>query len=125
MYPTKAGNWGLPYDGGFIGRAHSPMNLVQKDPNAKAQNLELQGISLDRLQDRAKLRGAIDNFRRSVDTTGQMDGLDVYSRQALGILSRSKLMDALDLSKEDPKVAERYGVNDPKLTYDGPPKMVR
>ena len=126
MYPTKAGNWGLPYDGGFIGRAHSPMNLVQKDPNEKAQNLELNGISIDRLQDRSKLRNAIDKFRRSVDATGQMEGLNDYNRQALSILSRSKLLDALDLSKENPKVAERYGVNDPKLTYgEGAPKMVR
>ncbi len=125
MYPTKGGSWGNPYDGGFMGAAHSPMNLVEKDPGAKPQNLALQGISLDRLHDRNRLRSAIDKFQRAADATGQMAGLDIYSQQALGILSRSKLMDALDLSKENPKVAARYGVNDPVYTYDGPPKMVR
>ena len=33
-------------------------------------------------------------------------------------------MDALDLSKEDPR-AERYGVNIPKYQRDGAPKMIR
>ena len=31
-------------------------------------------------------------------------------------------MDALDLSKEDPRIAERYGVNIPKYQRDGAPK---
>ncbi|MGB0583099.1 MAG: DUF1501 domain-containing protein, partial [Limisphaerales bacterium] len=125
MYPTRGGNWGQPYDGGFIGQAHAPMNLVQKDPNARVQNLSLQDITLDRLDDRRQLSRAIDQFRREADATGQMSGLDIHNQQALDILSGAKLLDALDLSKEDPKVVERYGVNDPVYTYDGPPKMVR
>ena len=125
MYPTRGGNWGQPYDGGFIGQAHAPMNLVQKDPNARVQNLSLQDITLDRLDDRRQLSKAIDQFRREADATGQMNGLDIHNQQALDILSGAKLLNALDLSKEDPKVVERYGVNDPKYTYDGPPKMVR
>lgn len=122
MYPSKGGNWGDPYTGGFIGDAHSPMNLVERDPLAKPKDLSLRGISLDRLDDRSRLRDALSDFQRSADTA---DTLDVYHRQALDILTGSKLTDALDLSKEDPKVVERYGVNDPVYTYDGPPKMVR
>ena len=125
MYPTRGGNWGQPYDGGFLGQAHAPMNLVQKDPNARVKNLELQDISLSRLDDRQQLSKAIDQFQRRADATGQMAGLDIHNQQALDILSGSKLLEALDLSKEDPKVVERYGVNDPVYTYDGPPKMVR
>ena len=123
MYPTKGGNWGTAYGGGFMGAAHAPMNLVEKDPLAKPQNLALRGISLDRLEDRNRLRSAIDDLQRTAEASG--DNLDIYNQQALGILSRSKLLDALDLSKEDPKVTARYGVNDPVYTYDGPPKMVR
>ena len=108
-----------------MGAAHSPMNLVEKDPHVKPQNLALQGISLDRLNDRNRLRTAIDQLQRTAEVAGDKDNLDIYNQQALGILSRSKLLDALDLSKEDPKVAARYGVNDPVYTYDGPPKMVR
>ena len=123
MYPTKVGGWGNTYGGGFIGPAHAPINLVEKDPIAKPQNLALQGITLDRLHDRNRLRQAIDDFQRAAEAGGEE--LDIFNQQALGILSRTKLLDALDLSKEDPKVASRYGVNDPVYTYDGPPKMVR
>ncbi len=125
MYPTGNRTWGESGNGGYIGPAHSPMQLVQKDPNAKAQSLVLDGISLNRLNNRNRLRSAIDQFRRSADVTGQMDGLDVYNAQALDILSKSGLMDALDVSKENPRIAERYGVNDPRYQRDGAPKMIR
>ena len=125
MYPTGNRTWGEPGTGGFAGHAHSPMQLVAKDPNAKVQNLTLQGITLDRLADRERLRLAVDQFRRDADTTGQMSGLDSYNQQALGILSDSKLTHALDLSKEDPKIADRYGVNDDRYIRDGAPRMIR
>ena len=125
MYPSKGGNWGDPYGGGFIGHAHSPMNLVEKDPNAKLQNLSVRGITLDRLEDRSRLRNSLQQFQRSAEALGQEDGIDIYHQKALNILAGSKLNEALDLSKEDPKVVERYGVNDPVYTYDGPPKMIR
>ena len=112
-------------DGGFCGPAHAPMQLVEKNPLARPQNMSLQGMSLDRLDDRAKLRAAFDQFRREVDNKGAMEGLDSYNAQALEILSDNGLADAIDLSKEDPKIVERYGVNDPTYQRDGAPKMVR
>lgn len=125
MYPSKGGNWGDPYGGGFIGEGHAPMNLVERDPLAKPQDLSLRGISLDRLDDRARLRDALTSFQHSAEAIGETSAIDDYHQQALDILAGSKLTDALDLSKEDPKVVERYGVNDPIYTYDGPPKMIR
>ena len=64
-------------------------------------------------------------MRRDADATGQMSGLDSYNKQALEILSDSGLANALDISKEDPKIADRYGVNDPKYQRDGAPNMIR
>ena len=37
----------------------------------------------------------------------------------MGLLTSSKLADALDLSQEDPKVVARYGTGDPKIMMDG------
>src|SRR6185295_18375195 len=48
-----------------------------------------------------------------------------FNRQAFDILTSSKLKDAIDLSKEDPKTLERYGVDDPAYVRDGAPRMVR
>ncbi|MFP6872714.1 MAG: DUF1501 domain-containing protein [Verrucomicrobiales bacterium] len=125
MYPTGNRTWGEAGTAGFIGHEHAPMGMVAKDPNARAKSMTLQGMSLERLLDRETLRTSIDRMRRDVDTTGQMDGLDSYTRQALEILSDSGLANALDLSKEDPKIADRYGVNDPAYQRDGAPKMIR
>jgi hypothetical protein len=51
--------------------------------------------------------------------------MDVYHRQAVGILTSSKLVDAIDLSRENPKVVARYGADDPDFIRDGAPCMVR
>lgn len=125
MYPSKGGNWGESYGGGLLGFSHGPMNLVNKDPLEKVDNLALQGMSLDRLEERARLRESLQAFQRTTDSLGEDSGLDVFHQKALNILAGSKLTNALDLSKEDPKIAARYGVDDPVYTYDGPPKMIR
>ncbi|HIA64122.1 MAG TPA: DUF1501 domain-containing protein [Planctomycetaceae bacterium] len=125
MYPTGNGTWGQTQDGGFLGVQHAPFGLVEKDPLASSSNMTLKGITLDRLADRDNLLNAFDRFRRDTDNSGIADSMDVYHQQALGILTTSKLVEALDLSKEDPKILERYGENDPSYQRDGAPKMIR
>jgi hypothetical protein len=74
----------------------------------------LNGITLDRLHDRAALRASIDRFRREADASGQMEGLDVATRQAFGVLTSSRLAEALDLSREPKEVQDRYGYGSPE-----------
>jgi uncharacterized protein (DUF1501 family) len=59
-----------------------------------------------------------------VDSSGMMANMDVYEQQAMGILTDSKLADALDLSQEDPKIVARYGQSVEKFQRDGAPKMI-
>ncbi|MCU0879558.1 MAG: DUF1501 domain-containing protein [Pirellulaceae bacterium] len=126
MYKTGHGDWGNPGDGGFLGLGHSPFRLVGGKGNGmKADNMVLQGVTLDRLHDRDSLRSSLDQFRRAADASGSMDGLDEFSQKAMGILTTSKLADALDLSQEDPQVLAKYGVDDPEFERDGAPRMVR
>ncbi len=75
-------------------------------------DLTLRGITTDRLYDRTRLLSSMDRFRRDADASGTMDGMDAFTKQALGVLTSSKLAEALDLSKEDPRVAARYGHGD-------------
>jgi uncharacterized protein (DUF1501 family) len=84
----------------------------------------LNGISLERLQDRNSLRQSFDNLKRDLDNRGVMESIDVYSQQALGILTTSKLAEALDLSKEDPRIVARYGKSDESFQRDGAPRMI-
>jgi hypothetical protein len=125
MYKTGESRWGDPGSGGFLGMEHSPFRLVGGRESLKSDNMVLKGVTLDRLADRDSLRASLDSFRRAADTSGSMDGLDEFSQQAMGILTSSKLADALDLSQEDPKVVEKYGVDDPAFERDGAPRMVR
>ncbi|HZE97251.1 MAG TPA: DUF1501 domain-containing protein [Planctomycetota bacterium] len=125
MYPTGNRTWGEPGGPGFVGAAHAPMNLVNKDPLEKPEGMTLKGISLERLRDRTALLRSVDTFRRDSDASGSMDGLDRYGQQAIDILSTSKLADALDLSKEDPRIVERYGSNDLSYQRDGAPRMIQ
>ena len=125
MYPTGNRTWGEAGTGGFIGTAHTPMGLVAKDPNAKAANLTLDGISLERLRDREALRGSIDHFHREADNTGSMEGMDAFHQQALDLLAGGGVAKALDFSQEDPRIVERYGPNDPKYRRDGAPRIAQ
>jgi len=49
-----------------------------------------------------------------------MAGMDAFGQRALDVLTSSKLVDALDLSKEDPEIVAKYGDGKPyKYQFDG------
>lgn len=112
--------WADPGTPGFLGIAHAPFKPGQ---GAGMSDLVLQGVSLDRLRDRRALLTGLDRFRRDIDQSGTMSGMDAFEQQAFGVLTSSKLVDALDLSKEDPRVLEHYGHGNPTPLYDGAPRF--
>ena len=109
------GSPGLP---GFLGVGHGAF----RPPGPARADMVLQGIEQERLQNRKSLRSALDRFRRASDASGAMEGLDTIEQQALDILTSSRLEEALDLSKEDPVVRERYGKGFEKRYGDGAPR---
>jgi hypothetical protein len=119
-YPCTHGPYNEPGPG-FLGPALSgfrPLGDTKKD-------MVLNGISSDRLSDRKSVLGALDRFRRDVDASRKMQGLDAFTQQALGVLTSSKLAEALDISKEGPQTIARYGSGDPKIFIDenGAPRV--
>lgn len=112
--------WADSGSAGFLGVAHAPF----KPEGAGQSDMVLNGITLDRLADRRALLSSFDRFRRDVDNSGSMAGLDAFNQQAFGVLTSSKMVEAFDLTKEDPKVRERYGKGDPKNRDDGGPKLM-
>jgi hypothetical protein len=115
---TKEIRWSDSGKPGFLGTAHSPF----KPDGAGMANMKLTELSFDRLHDRRSLLAAIDTFRRDADQSGTMAGMDVYDQRALDVLTSSKLLEALDLSKEDPAVVARYGDGKPyNYQFDGAP----
>jgi hypothetical protein len=112
--------WADAGDSGFLGVTHAPF---KPDGEGKG-DMVLNGVTLDRLDDRKTLLTSFDRFRREADASGMMTGLDNFTEQAFGVLTSSRLMDALDIAKEDPKVRDRYGKGDPRNRDDGGPKLM-
>ena len=101
----KTSTWSDPGQAGFAGPAHAPFA-----PNRGGEvSLLLNGITLDKLGDRQTLVSQLDRLRREVDSNGDIEGLDAFHQQAFGILTSSKLAEALNLENEDPRIRQRYG----------------
>jgi hypothetical protein len=115
----KAGHppYGSPGHPGFMGAAHSAF----RPSGSGMDDLKLNGISLDRLEDRKALLTGFDQFRRDVDNSGAITSMDAFNQQALNVLTSSKLLEALDISKEPQAVRDHYGKGDPKNYGDGAP----
>lgn len=104
---------------GFLGVAHQSFR-----PHGEGKvDMLLSGMTLDRLSDRRGLLASFDRFRRDVDGSGLMEGLDSFNQQAFGVLTSSKLLEALDYQREDAKLIERFGKGDPKPRGDAAPRM--
>ena len=99
---------------GFLGTAQSPFRPM----GPTRDDMVLRGVSLDRLTDRRSLMRHFDQFRREADATRMMEGMDRFTDQAMGLLTSSRLAEALDLSREDPRTIARYGTGNPKIFID-------
>lgn len=90
---------------GYLGPVYKPFS-----PNEAKNVLRLnRGLTADRLSSRTNLLGSLDNIRRDIDSSGQLDALDSYTQRAVEMVTSGDVADALDLSKENADVVERYG----------------
>ena len=69
-------------------------------------NLTLN-IPPGRLDDRRTLLTALDRIHRDADATDALSGVDKYTQQAFDVILGSAA-EAFDLSREDPRLAQRY-----------------
>src|SRR5262249_985472 len=90
--------WSDPGKSGFLGVAHAAF----KPDGEGMADLRLKGASVEQLADRRRLLSSFDSLRRDLDTTGTFQALDRMTEKALGVLTSSRLVEALDLSREDP-----------------------
>lgn len=70
------------------------------------KNLQLQ-FPRDQFEDRRSLLSQLDNFKRRLDRTHELDALDGFQQQAYDVLLKG-IVDAFDISKEDPRTVARY-----------------
>ena len=115
---TAHGPWSDSGAAGFLGPAYGAF----KPDGPDMANMQLKDVSLERLADRRQLLSGVDRLRRDADASGIMGGMDAFEQRAFDVLTDSKLLHALDLSKEDPAVRAAYGDGKPyQFQYDGAP----
>lgn len=112
-----------PYNDAGPGFLGAGLRSFRPEGNGK-DDMVLHGVTLDRLADRKSLLASFDRFRCDLDTTGVMDGLDSFNEQAFGVLTSSKLLEALDFQREDKRLIERYGKGDSKPHGDAAPMLM-
>jgi uncharacterized protein (DUF1501 family) len=92
---------------GYLGVAHRPF----LPEGAGLADLQLPpSVDRRRLGERQSLLARFDNLRRDLDASGVMKGLDAFQSRAAEIVTSSALRQALDLSKEDPRVIDKYSL---------------
>jgi hypothetical protein len=115
---TQHVEWSDPGQVGFLGSTYGAFRPSGPD----LANMKLNAANQTQLADRRKLLAGFDTLRRGLDADGALAGMDAHTERALNVLLSSKLIDALDLSKEDPRVRDRYGDGKPyKFQHDGAP----
>ncbi len=94
----------------YLGVAHSAFatgnpSAAEFRPTALAVDGGLNGR---RLEDRRGLQRQFDGLRRGLDRRGRDDG-DPFGESAFQMLTSAKVARAFDLSREDPRLRDRYG----------------
>ncbi len=111
-----------PYNAATAGYAGVSHDAFRPAADAKS-DMVLNGITTERLSDRRALLTAFDRYRRDVDSSGLMSGLDGFNQQAFGMLTSSRLLEALNVEKEPAAIRERYGKGDAKVHGDAAPML--
>jgi uncharacterized protein (DUF1501 family) len=102
----------------YVGAAHRPFLFGSEG----VKNLGLsRNLPLDRLDDRKQLREAFDTLRRDLDSRNDFEAMDVFSAQALEMITSPRAREAFDLTREPDRVRERYGSKGDKYTYGNDP----
>jgi uncharacterized protein (DUF1501 family) len=113
LFPTMQHK---PYNSPPAGALGRPSNPVRVD----GQDLEVMKsvVTAEQLGERRDLLKRLDGMRQGFDAAG----MDVFYKRAFDVLTSSKMVEALDVTREPEKTRERYGKGSPKHQGDGAPQ---
>src|SRR5207244_10207706 len=95
----------------YLGSRYNPLEVGDPNkPDFSVSNLKLiDGITTNRLNDRLRILQGLDRFRRDVDTHGRFAAMDAFQASAYDMLSGPAVRRAFHISREDPRLRDRYG----------------
>lgn len=113
-HPAAPGGKAPGQHGGWLGRASDPL-LLEGDPSRpdwKVPALALgDGITTDRLENRRRLLGVVENQQRLLERSVVAAELRGQQQRAFRLLTSPDVRQAFDLSREPDDVRDRYGRN--------------
>jgi hypothetical protein len=95
----------------YLGIEHNPFETEgdPNGPNFQVNNLSpLGGLSIDRLEHRQSLLKDFDRLRRQVDSTGMIDAMNRFDREAYDLVT-GPARRAFAIDQEDPRLRDQYG----------------
>lgn len=116
LFPTMQHR---PYNSpgpGVFGPQHAGVKADGED----LASMKLRFVSPAQFGDRRRLLAEVDHLRDCV-ASGRLSAADSAYERAFDVLTSSRLVEALDLEQEDPRVRERYGRGSSKHQGDGAP----
>jgi uncharacterized protein (DUF1501 family) len=116
LFPTMQHR---PYNStgaGYLGSQYHPVRADGED----LASMKLRYIETAQFAGRQQLLAGLDAFRRTADRSG-LDNLDESYRRAFEVLTSSKLVEAMDVEREDPRIRARYRGGSSKHQGDGAP----
>ena len=117
LFPTMQHK---PYNSphtGKLGRAAAGVK-VDGEELAVMKNL---AVPLDRIHERKELLTMLDAVRRQGESLAQRDASATFHEKAFDVLTTSKLVEALDVTREAVGLRDRYGRGSTKHLGDGAP----
>ncbi|MFO0804509.1 MAG: DUF1501 domain-containing protein [Gemmataceae bacterium] len=97
----------------MLGRAAAAVKVDGEEVNVM-KNL---AVPMDQLTDRKSLLADLDSYRKSSGSS-----TDTFHERAFDVLTSSKMVEALDVTKEPERTRERYGRGSPRHQGDGGPQ---
>ncbi len=116
LFPTMQHR---PYNStgaGFLGPAYQQVRADGED----VASMKLRYIESPQFRNRRGLLEQLDGLRKTVSDT-DLGAMDENYRRAFDVLTSSRVVEAMDVEKEDPKIRDRYGKGSSKHLGDGAP----
>jgi uncharacterized protein (DUF1501 family) len=82
--------------------------------------MRLREVTMPQFQNRRQLLQSVDEVRRTLDNAA-LERMDSVYQQAYEVLTSSRIVDALDLTREAPGLRDRYGRGSSQHQGDGAP----
>ena len=116
LFPTMRHKPYNSSDAGVLGRKYDPLRAN----GDRLSVMKLEQINRTQFDDRQQLLDSLKRMRRGLDA-GQFSAFDTAQQQAVDVLTSGRVVNALEVEREDPQVLERYGRGSASHLGDGAP----